>query len=77
MFDTIDEFIKALIADGFFSEDILSSCTIAANLLDTGEFHVVLEGERVCRTFLEGIAEKINNPISSTAAIPQVQMNIS
>ena len=81
LFDTLDEFIKGLIADGFIPEDILRQCRLAANLLDTGELHMVLENiERlgdVCRNFMEEIAEKINNPgddeSTVTTAIPQVR----
>ena len=79
--ETVDDVIKSLIADGFITEDIIRQCKIAANLLDTGDLHVVLENRlnmgTPCRDFAERIAAKINNPSDSAAdAIPQVSCEV-
>ena len=78
--DTMDEFLRQLVASHFIPEDIVRRCRIFANLLMTGSLHLVLENvnksEDICVKFAERIADKINNPpdgtMASTAPNPQV-----
>lgn len=80
--DTVDEFTKRLVASGFFPDDIVQRCEIAASILETGNMHMVLknvlENETACYMFAERIADMINNPPSSSGnstvaiAYPQV-----
>jgi len=83
--DTVDEFLKALVASGFIPEDIIRRCNISANLLRTGDLHVVLESvirsDNVCSRFAQRIADRINNPpeggatMTTTNTNPQVTNN--
>ncbi len=79
--ETLDDFVTTLIADTFIPEMILRSCRVSANLLDTGDLHMVLENlvtsENTCRMFVETMANDINNPprnngSMTTTAVPQV-----
>ena len=79
---TIDSLVTTLISDTFIPEVILRSCKLSANLLDTGDLHMVFENvmssDNACRMFVETMANKINNPPRNngstevTTAIPQV-----
>lgn len=80
--DTVDELLKTLVVSRFIPEDIVRRCKVAANLLRTGDLHIVLENvmnsDGACAMAAEDMADKINNPptsdgtATSTAAIPQV-----
>ena len=77
--ETLDEFLKELVASGFIPEEIIRACTITANLLSTGSLHLLLENildsGNTCRMFAEEIADRINNPPatdSETGTNPQV-----
>ena len=71
--DTVDELLKILVASRFIPEDIVRRCRVAANLLRTGDLHVVLESvngsESSCATAAENMAERINNPPNSTSTL--------
>ena len=41
--ETLDEFLRELVASGFIPEEIIRACTITANLLSTGSLHLLLE----------------------------------
>ena len=78
--DTVDEFLKELVATSFIPADILRRCSVSANLLRTGDLQMVLESvastDNACAMFAERIADKINNPpdgaVTVTDASPQV-----
>ena len=78
--ETIDEFLTVLIEDGFIPQNYLRSCNISASIIRTGDLQIVLESilnsGRICRMFVEEIAERINTPpigeTSVTIANPQV-----
>lgn len=76
-FETLDDVVKSLIADGFIPDNILRVCRLAASILDTAELQLVMENVNrdgsICRDFLDTVADKINNPdTSGTIALPQV-----
>jgi hypothetical protein len=81
--DTVDALLKVLVASRFIPENVTRRCKVAANLLRTGDLHVVLENvdssESTCVKAANDMADKINNPpvadttVNATiAANPQV-----
>ena len=81
---TVEDFLDALISSGFIPEEILRRCEILASLLDTGDFHLLLEEKEmqldgmICNQFAIRIAERINNPrnLTEAASYPQVHVYI-
>ena len=83
---TVDELLKVLVTSHFIPEDVVRRCRVAANLLRTGDLHVVLENvhitESACAMAANRIAEVINNPpmadgtqeVATVAANPQVTL---
>lgn len=64
--DTVEEFLRELVETGFIPEEVVRRCKIVANLLDSGDMHVVLENlvntDTICAMAAERIANRINNP---------------
>ena len=74
--DTVDEVLKVLVASRFIPEDIVRRCRVAANLLRTGDLHVVLEGsDSSCAMAAKHIADRINNPNSTSTAAVSIAAN--
>lgn len=69
LLETVDEFLRELVASGFIREEVVRRCKIVANLLDSGDMHLVLENleqtDTVCAMAAERIADRINNPPTS------------
>lgn len=81
--DTVDELLKTLVVSRFIPEDIVRRCKVSANLLRTGDLHIVLENvmhsDGACSMAAKEMADRINNPpmddgtaTTTTAANPQV-----
>jgi hypothetical protein len=80
--DTIDSFLRVLLRSQFIPDDVASRCIVAANLLNSGDFHMVLENlilsDPICGTAVEEIADRINYPPDddddTNGPNPQVQI---